>query len=95
MSYEGTRTAIEQVGFPVISGGDYRPWFYNSTAATMGHSDMVPQFRPQAALRMLDNVLQQRLFSPLLATDAELSKMNELQFFEYLNTWTTAAKAYV
>lgn len=35
VSYEGTRTAIENVGFPVLSGGHYRPWFYNKSAATL------------------------------------------------------------
>jgi len=33
VSYEGTRTALERVGFPEIEGGYYRPWFYNHTAA--------------------------------------------------------------
>eukprot|EP00392_Amoebophrya_sp_AT5.2_P009989 g10020.t1 len=28
VSYEGTRTAIERVGFPQLAGGAYRPWFY-------------------------------------------------------------------
>ena len=34
VSYEGTRNAIEAVGFPVLEGGAYRPWFYNKTATT-------------------------------------------------------------
>jgi serine carboxypeptidase-like clade 1 len=34
VSYEGTRTAIEKVGFAVLPGGSYRPWFYDKTAAT-------------------------------------------------------------
>lgn len=33
VSYEGTRTAIEKVGFEVIDGHEYRPWFYNHTKA--------------------------------------------------------------
>ena len=33
VSWEGTRTAIERVGFKEIKGGSYRPWFYNHTAA--------------------------------------------------------------
>merc|ERR1711865_578011 len=35
VSDEGTRTAIERVGFAVKAGGEYRPWFYNKTAATV------------------------------------------------------------
>lgn len=34
VSYEGTRTAIEKVGFRVVQ--PYRPWFYNYTAADAG-----------------------------------------------------------
>eukprot|EP00040_Diaphanoeca_grandis_P003180 m.24065 g.24065 ORF g.24065 m.24065 type:complete len:540 (+) comp14469_c0_seq1:89-1708(+) len=34
VSYEGTRQAIENVGFSEIVGGAYRPWFFNATAAT-------------------------------------------------------------
>ena len=33
VSYEGTRTAIERVGFNVTNA--YRPWFFNATAATV------------------------------------------------------------
>jgi len=33
VSYEGTRTAIEKVGFGVLPGGSYRPWFYDKAAA--------------------------------------------------------------
>ena len=35
VSYEGTRTAIERVGFSEVEGGSYRPWFYNHTATTL------------------------------------------------------------
>ena len=35
VSWEGTRTAIERVGFKEIKGGSMRPWFYNHTAASM------------------------------------------------------------
>mmetsp|Transcript_43626 Transcript_43626/g.69227 ORF Transcript_43626/g.69227 Transcript_43626/m.69227 type:complete len:537 (+) Transcript_43626:43-1653(+) len=35
VSYEGTRTAIERVGFEILPGGHYRPWFYNKSAAAM------------------------------------------------------------
>jgi cathepsin A (carboxypeptidase C) len=35
VSYEGTRSAIESVGFSEVDGGSYRPWFYNHTATTL------------------------------------------------------------
>ena len=35
VTYEGTRKAIQQVGFPELPGGSYRPWFFNKTAATV------------------------------------------------------------
>jgi cathepsin A (carboxypeptidase C) len=35
VSYEGTRTAMERVGFPEVDGGGYRPWFYNHSATTL------------------------------------------------------------
>jgi len=35
VSYEGTRTAIERVGFAVLPGGSYRPWFYAKPSAAV------------------------------------------------------------
>lgn len=35
VSYEGTRNAIRKVGFNVIAGGHYRPWFYEKTPASV------------------------------------------------------------
>jgi len=34
VSYEGTRNAIEAVGFPEVEGGHMRPWFFDYTAAS-------------------------------------------------------------
>lgn len=132
VSYEGTRTAIERVGFPVISGGGYRPWFFNADKATVqfllekpllfgpdlaaidagpqfaghvvnyehnlsfltvhGSGHMVPQFRPQAALRMLRTVLSDERLSPLLESDAAVGAMTDTEYDSYLDKWTTAAK---
>ena len=33
VSYEGTRQAIQKVGFDEVAA--FRPWFYNSTASTV------------------------------------------------------------
>lgn len=35
VSYEGTRQAIEEVGFDVVPGGSYRPWFFRKHAASV------------------------------------------------------------
>lgn len=35
VSYEGTRVAMEKVGFDVVDGGEYRPWFYNASKASL------------------------------------------------------------
>mmetsp|Transcript_41435 Transcript_41435/g.65665 ORF Transcript_41435/g.65665 Transcript_41435/m.65665 type:complete len:561 (-) Transcript_41435:215-1897(-) len=52
VSYEGTRLAIQRVGFPIIPGGSYRPWFYNKTAASLTTLQEKPNlFGPNLALR--------------------------------------------
>jgi len=134
VSYEGTRSAIEKVGFAVKPGGEYRPWFYNKTAATVatllakpnlygpnlelhnagsqfggqvvnyehnlsfatvhGSGHMVPQFRPQAAERLLSQLLggAEFKFSPPMPTDSELAKMTDSEFDSSVDSWTNAAK---
>jgi len=132
VSYEGTRTAIEKVGFAVIPGGSYRPWFYDKKAADLktllekpnlfgpnlellnagaqfggqvvnyehnlsfatvhGSGHMVPQFRPQAAERLLSRLLSGSEWAPLLATDKQLVAMTDTQFEAFVDTWTDEAK---
>jgi len=51
VSYEGTRTAIEKVGFSVLPGGSYRPWFYDKPAAALKTFEEKPNlFGPSLAL---------------------------------------------
>lgn len=51
VSYEGTRTAIEKVGFAVLPGGAYRPWFFDKKAATMKTlQEKPPLFGPNLEL---------------------------------------------
>merc|ERR1711966_322514 len=132
VSYEGTRIAIEKVGFPVVAGGAYRPWFYDKAAADVktlrekpnlfgpnlellaagaqfggqivnyehnlsfatvhGSGHMVPQFRPQAAERLLNRLLSGGEWAPLLATDKELASMTDSQFNTFVDKWTDSAK---
>lgn len=132
VSYEGTRNAIRDVGFPVIPGGEYRPWFYDHRAADIqtikekpnlfgpnlhlldagaqfggqvvnyennltfatvhGSGHMVPQFRPQAAERLLSRLLSGERFAPLLPTGAEYQAMSDDEFDASVEKWTQAAK---
>lgn len=135
VSYEGTRTAIERVGFEILPGGHYRPWFYNKSAAAMetlmekpnlfgpnlelrpagaqfgghvvnyahglsfatvhGSGHMVPQFRPQSAERLLNRLLSDGLFAPLLPSDAELAQMDDDSFDKFVDSWTDKARSEV
>jgi cathepsin A (carboxypeptidase C) len=132
VSYEGTRRAIEKVGFPVVKGGEYRPWFFHKAAADLktfqekdslvfpdldlrdagaqfggqvvsyahnlsfatihGAGHMVPQYRPQAASRLLSSLLSGGLLSPLLPSDEEIAGMSEDEFNGLVDTWTQVAK---
>merc|ERR1712039_726712 len=52
VSYEGTRTAIQGGGFPIIPGGNYRPWFYQKPAASLATLKEKPNlFGPNLALQ--------------------------------------------
>lgn len=181
VSYEGTREAVRQVGFPEVKGGSYRPWFFNASAAAesvlrakpllfgpslalqpggaqMGGSVVdyahglsfltvhgsghmcalrrllrapsavrgarsrcgtppanttggprrtehapappsppacrrVPQFRPRAALHLLDKLLSGEPFSPPLPSDDELRAISEDDFDAAVDSWTDAARA--
>jgi len=35
VSYEGTRVAIQKIGFAVLAGGAYRPWFFDKKGASI------------------------------------------------------------
>lgn len=136
VSYEGTRTAIERVGFTELPGGSYRPWFYEQKEADLGFllakpllfgpdlsvgraggvqfgghvvnyehrlsfvtihgaGHMIPQFRPEAALKLLRALVGQAplAFSPVFGTGEEILGMSNAEYDIFLDKWTTAAKA--
>eukprot|EP00746_Dinoflagellata_sp_MGD_P024954 gnl/MRDRNA2_/MRDRNA2_15863_c0_seq1.p1 gnl/MRDRNA2_/MRDRNA2_15863_c0~~gnl/MRDRNA2_/MRDRNA2_15863_c0_seq1.p1 ORF type:complete len:256 (+),score=59.68 gnl/MRDRNA2_/MRDRNA2_15863_c0_seq1:26-769(+) len=135
VSYQGTRTAIQRVGFPEVDGGQYRPWFFNQSAAALktleekpdlfgpdlslndagsqfaghvvnyqhnlsfvtvhGSGHMVPQFRPQAAERLLHKLLTGGEFTPKLPSNAMLADMSDADFDKMLDEWTIDAKSRV
>lgn len=86
----GAREAGPQFGGHVV---DYENGLSFLTVHGAGH--MVPQFRPQAAERLLGRLLSGDPFAPLLPTDDELAAMSEIDFASALNAWTDSAKASV
>lgn len=60
-----------------------------------GSGHMVPQFRPQAALRFIVKLVSSTdsEMSPLLPSDKELANMKNKEFQNAMNEWTTLAKS--
>jgi serine carboxypeptidase-like clade 1 len=56
-----------------------------------GSGHMVPQFRPQAALHMVNCLVNYKEMSPLLPTNATLMKMDEDMFANMIDSWTETA----
>lgn len=54
---------------------------------------MVPQFRPQAALHMLDKLVHYEDLAPLLPSNATLVAMSTKEFSSALDKWTESAMA--
>ena len=130
VSYEGTRTAIERVGFQEVS--PTRPWFFNASAATSefllqkdllfgpalatvdagsqfggnivdyehnlsfatvhGSGHMVPTYRPQAGLKLIQHIVEDTPFAPPVPSDAQILSMSEDDFDAFLDTWVVTAK---
>jgi serine carboxypeptidase-like clade I len=58
-----------------------------------GSGHMVPQFRPQAALQVISKLVNgQQLLSPLLAPNATLQSLSDIEFDTLLDTWTKSAR---
>jgi cathepsin A (carboxypeptidase C) len=57
-----------------------------------GSGHMVPQFRPQAALHMIQKLISYQELSPLLPSNETLSKMCDKGFIKAMNAWTEKAK---
>ena len=56
-----------------------------------GSGHMVPQFRPEAALHMLDKLVHFQDLSPLLPSNATLAVMKREEFRTVLDEWTESA----
>ena len=56
-----------------------------------GSGHMVPQFRAQAALHMLEKVLNRDLFAPFMPSNCTLAKITDDAFEDAINGWTEMA----
>jgi len=56
-----------------------------------GSGHMVPQFRPQAALHMLDKLVNYQDLSPLMPSNATLATMSNQGFRATIDEWTESA----
>ena len=66
-----------------------------SFATVHGSGHMVPQFRPQSAESLLNRLLSDGLFAPLLPSDAELAQMDDDSFDKFVDSWTDKARSEV
>ena len=57
-----------------------------------GSGHMVPQFRPQAALHLLDKLVHFQDLTPLLPLNATLANMTRQDFMVALDDWTESAQ---
>ena len=54
--------------------------------------DQVPQFRPQAALHMLEKLVKDEMLSPLLPTNSTLLNAGPGDFRTLMEDWTELAR---
>ena len=77
-------------------GGHVVNYEHNLSFVTVhGSGHMVPQFQPQSAFRLLQQVLSGGIFSPYLPSDNDISKMSDEEFDQSVDTWTKSAKEYI
>jgi cathepsin A (carboxypeptidase C) len=60
-----------------------------------GSGHMVPQFRPQASLRLLSNLITGTPFAELMPTDDELGAFTTAEFNDWIDKYIIAAKSQV
>ena len=75
-------------------GGEIVNYEHNLSFLTFhGSGHMVPQFRPQAALHMLEKLVNYQELSPLMENNATLTKMSDDDYGDYIDTWTENAQS--
>lgn len=86
----------------VQMGGEVVDYEHGVAFATVhGSGHMVPQFRPQAALRIIQQLVasptsfeEAVLLSPLMPVNKTLTEMSDDDFEKAMNEWTEKAKTY-
>jgi hypothetical protein len=98
VSYEGMREAIRRECFAELSGGGYRPWFYNASARPSRCCSRSPgtwcrSSAPADALHMLSKLIRLEPLAPRLPTDRELDAMSDGEFEAAVGKWIDRARA--
>ena len=57
-----------------------------------GSGHMVPQFRPQAALHMLEKLIKRQSLSPLMPSNQTLASLSNSEFKDVVDAWTEKAR---
>ena len=64
-----------------------------SFATVHGSGHMVPQTRPQAALRLIHSVIAGSPLSPAFPSPSHLAAMSDSQYAEFADGWTSTARS--
>jgi serine carboxypeptidase-like clade 1 len=74
-------------------GGEIVNYEHNLSFLTFhGSGHMVPQFRPQAALHMLDKLIKRQSLSPLMPSNSTLASQSKTDFIDAMDAWTKKAR---
>jgi cathepsin A (carboxypeptidase C) len=74
-------------------GGEIVNYEHNLSFLTFhGSGHMVPQFRPQAALHMLDKLIKRQSLSPLMPSNSTLASQSKTNFMIAMDAWTKKAR---
>ena len=90
----GPNLLVQRMGAQI--GGEVVDYAHGLSFLTVhGSGHMVPQFRPQAALHMLDRLVNFAMLSPLLPDNETLIGLSESEFVESMDKWTENAMSSV
>jgi serine carboxypeptidase-like clade 1 len=74
-------------------GGEIVDYEHNLSFLTFhGSGHMVPQFRPQAALHMLEKLIKRQSLSPLMPSNSTLASLSNSDFKDAMDAWTEKAR---
>lgn len=88
----GPNLLFQEVGAQM--GGEVVSYDHGLSFLTVhGSGHMVPQFRPQAALHMLDRLVHYQSLSPLMPSNETLTEIDTEKFHKIMDEWTEKAKS--